>query len=303
MKVYIYLSVICATVALSIWFPKLMLNPGPLSQGHQEIKRDCASCHGFFTGIKNTGCISCHPADKIDQYDSADGKSGLQFHQVLKDKSCTACHTDHKGTDPALSRAEFDHGLLSANLLTRCNSCHAGPTDSLHALVTPSCGSCHSTREWRFSGSFDHDLITGTNKPNCASCHPRPADELHLAFQENCGDCHTISAWKPAHFDHSEYFVLDTDHNVKCTTCHTSRADFKIYSCYGCHEHNEPETIAEHNEEGIFNISNCAACHPSADEDDIRSRETGGKDRGLERIRKHVESGKNKESGKDRDDD
>ncbi|MFM7402028.1 MAG: hypothetical protein ACKO4W_14110 [Bacteroidota bacterium] len=35
---------------------------------------------------------------------------------------------------------------------------------------------------------------------------------------------------------------------------------------YGCHEHNRANTLAEHREEGISNINDCARCHKSPDE-------------------------------------
>lgn len=85
----------------------------------------------------------------------------------------------------------------------------------------------------------------------------------------SCSTCHKTNAWSPATFDHNKYFVLDGDHNVQCNTCHT-RADYKQYTCYGCHEHTKRKMISEHVEEGITNISDCARCHKNANEDDAK---------------------------------
>lgn len=301
MKAVLFLFIICATVALSIWFPQLMLSPGKLSQGHQKIEKQCTSCHQLFWGVSDAKCILCHKPDQIGKDSSLVHRTQLQFHTSLKGESCTSCHTDHKGLDPALSTVAFNHKLLSPSMLVNCNSCHSTPTDSMHAQLSVACGSCHNTRTWQFKGSFDHALIIGINKTNCISCHQKPVDALHMSVQNNCVDCHSTSKWSPAMFDHSAYFILDKDHNTTCITCHSNSNNFKIYSCYGCHEHSEAKITEEHNEENIYNFDDCASCHRSGDKHDIHSRDNRN-DQNLERIRKYVESEKKREERKDRRD-
>lgn len=297
MKTFIFLSVICTMVALAVWFPQLMLNPGQLSEGHQKIKEQCTSCHQLFWGINDDKCILCHQPDQVGKSSKIAQKTQLLFHVNLKGQSCTSCHTDHKGLNPSLSTIAFNHKVLSATILANCNNCHTRPTDSLHAQLTVTCGSCHNTSKWQFSGTFNHDLITGINKTNCISCHLKPTDALHLSLQNNCVDCHSTSNWSPATFDHSSYFVLDEDHNVKCQTCHTNN-NFKVYSCYGCHEHSEAKIAEEHNEEGIYQFDDCSSCHRSGDKHNIRLRRQDGNDQNFERIRKYVESERKKEDKK-----
>ena len=112
-------------------------------------------------------------------------------------------------------------------------------------------------------------MIEGAGKNNCNDCHKNPTDAFHADLKDNCSKCHGTDKWVPSTFNHSSYFILDKNHNAKCTVCHTSN-NYKAYTCYGCHEHTQSKIIQEHNEEGISNINNCVSCHKSGNEDDIR---------------------------------
>jgi hypothetical protein len=302
MKAFIIISVICAVVAASIWLPQLMINPGRLTIGHAKIEDQCTSCHGIFSGIDEAGCIACHKPDEIDK-DFGTGVTGVPFHASLREQACISCHTDHRGSDPSLSRVRFTHSVFSASILAKCNSCHITPADSLHQIVSAACGGCHSTRKWYALLQFDHELIKVAKRIDCVSCHKKPNDDLHLSLQNNCSECHSTSHWSPATYDHSDYFILDEDHNAKCNTCHVNTTNIKIYSCYGCHEHTEVKIREEHNEEGIYNFADCASCHKSGDEHDIRLRENDRKRSDVDVIREYVESGSGREKKSDHDDD
>ena len=90
--------------------------------------------------------------------------------------------------------------------------------------------------------------------------------------------CHTTKAWKPATFDHDKYFVLDGDHNASCVTCHTTAA-YKVYTCYGCHEHTVENIRRKHEKEGIREFANCVKCHKSARDKPEGRGERGGRER------------------------
>lgn len=261
-------------IALSAKFPHLMLSPGELSEGHQDIKNDCAACHQPFWGIETSRCVSCHKIDEIGRNDSlknnlAESKEKVSFHSKLKNQECSSCHSDHNGIHPKMSFTHFDHELLSVDMRSQCNSCHEKPVDTLHHQLTLTCSSCHNTTDWKFTGSFDHDMITGVNKTNCTACHHKPKDTFHQSLTDNCDKCHTTTEWKPSTFDHSPYFILDKDHHAECATCHTNN-NFNHYTCYGCHEHSESKITSKHQKHGIYNFSDCASCHRSGDEHDIK---------------------------------
>lgn len=147
-------------------------------------------------------------------------------------------------------------------------------------------------------------MIVGTDKNNCTGCHQKPNDKFHGSVQGNCDKCHSLSKWKPATFEHATFFILDRNHNAPCNTCHTNSSDYKMYTCYGCHEHSESKIRSEHNEEGISNFSNCISCHRSGNEHDIR----GSARSGSELDQKEVEGVKNymkkieKKNGKEEED-
>jgi hypothetical protein len=273
MKKLIVLGIILACVALTYMFPYTMINPGKLTVGHQDLNKKCLSCHEPFGGISNSKCISCHPLasigkDSLRAYDNKTTLPKLLFHQGLANQECTSCHTDHKGLDPAMSLSHFNHDALSTAVIGNCAGCHNKPVDTLHQQLSASCTSCHTTKEWKLSGSFNHDMIQGTIKNNCASCHQKPNDSFHPVSNSNCTSCHSTSKWIPSTLNHTAYFQLDKNHTTACLTCHTTQ-NYKIYTCYGCHEHSEANILQKHQEEGISNISNCVSCHRSGSEHTI----------------------------------
>ncbi|MCX6204904.1 MAG: hypothetical protein NTZ19_01460 [Bacteroidetes bacterium] len=272
MKKVSIIAIIVFCISLSYFFPHAMLNPGELVQGHQELNKKCLSCHTAFSGISNEKCISCHKLSEVDKVflkgmDSSSNKAKIMFHQQLLNQECSSCHTDHKGIKPGMLISRFKHELLSVNILTNCSSCHSKPVDTLHKLLSVNCGSCHNSSSWKLKGNFNHEMIQGVDKINCTACHNKPTDTYHQLLTTGCNKCHSTSKWVPSTFDHSKYFMLDEKHNVTCNTCHTNN-NFVIYTCYSCHEHSEKNTISKHNEEGIYNITNCASCHKSGKEHD-----------------------------------
>jgi len=132
----------------------------------------------------------------------------------------------------------------------------------------PNCMACHSDHSRPAltrakSIAFKHALLKAEARARCQDCHNAPQDEFHRGQGAQCATCHQPDRWKPATFDHGRFFGLDRHHNVSCQVCHP-RGDYKHYTCYGCHEHQPDRIIAEHREEGITNIDNCARCHRSA---------------------------------------
>ena len=320
LTVFIGFSILLAGLVLA--FPDLMVNPGPLLNGHKALKRDCLSCHTPFRGVKSVQCISCHRQESIGIRSVAGDllpadSSKVAFHRGVPAGSCVECHTDHKGRNAKKAIKAFRHDALQASLRNSCNACHSGqkpkdalhvnaggqcaqchdtsnwravlfdhgmldarlsgscatchnadrPSDSIHRQLSSSCGECHGTRHWK-PATFDHRSAAASGK-QCVSCHnaERPKDTLHRDVQAGCGSCHGTSRWKPATFDHGRYFRLDGDHRASCRTCHTDPSNYKLYTCYNCHEHSPSKVAAEHREEGIYNYQNCIRCHRSGSGD------------------------------------
>lgn len=107
----------------------------------------------------------------------------------------------------------------------------------------------------------------------CVDCHEDPAIHAGL-FGVNCARCHNATAWKPAVLTR-HIFLLDHGDKgeVDCATCHPN--NYVEYDCYACHEDHQAEEMETfHLAEGIKDLSNCAACHPtgvSGEADQLRN--------------------------------
>jgi hypothetical protein len=252
----------------------------PLTGAHAQVQ--CAQCHtnGQFKGTP-TDCYSCHQKDDT--------------HQGGLGQDCAACHTT-----ASWQQATFDHSksafpLTGAHANVECAQCHVDnqfkgtPTDcySCHqkddahqGQFGQDCGGCHTPVDWK-QATFDHSKsafpLAGAHLKvdctqchtngqfkgtpiDCAACHQEPAFHAGL-FQDRCGDCHSADAWSPAKFDQPHTFPIN--HGERggnaCTACHPDT--LKSYTCYTCHD--EARTAAQHSEEGIANLDDCARCHPT----------------------------------------
>lgn len=253
--------------------PDLLLSPGQLLKGHEKPETSCLSCHQPFGGATSDRCMSCHKPDDIgirsvagNPIPADSGKA--PFHRALAGKSCTGCHSDHRGTKAALALKTFRHEDLPPDFSNRCIDCHRNrkPADNIHRTLSSNCAACHGTKQWK-PATFDHRRFAASSGRQCISCHrtEKPNDNLHLnAATASCGACHGTKQWKPATFDHNRYFPLDRDHRASCRTCHPGPSGYKTYTCYNCHEHSPANIAGEHREEGIYRYDNCIKCHRGA---------------------------------------
>jgi hypothetical protein len=201
----------------------------PLTGRHRDTT--CEKCHvgGVYEGTP-TQCVDCHGDD-----DAHGGSFGWE---------CADCHT----TD-GWGGAAFDHSGL-----TDCQSCHTDDKPSGH--YSGQCSACHNTNSWG-NASFNH-----SGQTDCQSCHTGDKPNDHYSGQ--CSECHDTNSWGNVSISHS--FPLNHEGaNSNCATCHPD--SLNEYTCYGCHKH-EPQKMQEkHEDKDIFDISDCAACHPNGKKD------------------------------------
>jgi Cytochrome c7 and related cytochrome c/Cytochrome c3 len=275
MKKFILPAIIVLVMALMVQFPRWMISPGQLVQGHAQLSGKCLACHTPFAGVTNEKCIACHQTAGI-------GKDSLQvasmqqaapplFHEGLGDQACTSCHVDHRGALPDASTMHFQHGLLTEATLSACVNCHAKPENTLHLQVSSSCKSCHTTAGWAASATFDHEMIVGTDKANCVTCHNKPDNQLHLQLSTQCSSCHTTAAWKSGvAFDHNMIQGADKDN---CALCHQKPSNaFHASSqdnCAKCHGTAQwlPSTF-DHSKFFVLDAAHnasCKTCHATSD--------------------------------------
>lgn len=199
-------------------------------------------------------------------------------------QDCFACHDAFRGAAP--ERCVKCHAVADIGRRTTKGAPIPWPSiPPFHeALLQQDCMACHTdhprprlTRN--IAPAFDHALLKPDLRARCATCHTPPQDNLHRSLVQSCAQCHAVTSWKPASFDHERYFSLAPPHDATCSTCHPG-GNFRAYTCYGCHEHQPARTEADHLEEGIRNIQDCARCHRSADEHDARDsgRSRSGED-------------------------
>lgn len=189
-----------------------------------------------------TDCFACHA--------SFGGASSERCAVCHKPKDIGKLNTSGIPVDKPLTATAFHQKLMKQDCVA-CHSDHAG------------------VKRYKLQGHFNHGLLQADTRGQCQTCHSAPKDALHKQISGTCASCHSQEKWTPATFDHDKYFRLDRDHNAPCVTCHV-RNDYSQYTCYGCHEHTPEKIRREHIEEGIRDFKNCAECHKSGDEDDIR---------------------------------
>jgi len=254
----------------------------------------CGQCHvnaRTVTDFKSASpaCIDCHRKD-----DAHNGKFGAD---------CAKCHTAE-----SWQGAKFDHNLAAFKLegkhvAVECAACHVNNVfkgtpqtcvschqkdDKHNGAFGTDCAACHNPSSWA-DAKFDHNLaafkLTGKHQTvecakchvnnvfkgtpqTCVSCHAEPQQHLG-AFGTDCAQCHSTTTWQGAKFDHA--FPLDhgANSNSPCQTCHVT-ANFKEYTCYGCHQHDPARIQARHLDEGISNFQDCVRCHANG------RREEGG---------------------------
>lgn len=260
-------------ILLMMQYPHIMLSPGELMQGHQDLSRQCFSCHQAFGGIENDKCIACHTLSEIGSDTEGVVDSGntfgekVLFHENLDKYACITCHTDHAGLYPESAMDGFEHEMLPEPVINDCIACHQKPEDQLHQQLTDACIKCHGTTAWEQENTFDHNMVQSADRNNCVGCHQKPEDKLHQQLTDACVKCHSTIAWElESAFDHN--MVQSADRN-NCVSCHESPAD-AFHStvkdnCTKCHstERWVPSTF-DHSTyfvlDGDHNAK-CATCH------------------------------------------
>ncbi|MCB0547268.1 MAG: hypothetical protein KDD19_06730, partial [Phaeodactylibacter sp.] len=163
---------------------------------------------------------------------------------------CATCHTE-----TAWVPSTFDHNTIY-------------PIRGAHIAIANDCDACHN-------GDY-------SNTPNtCYGCHAGDYNQTNnpshsaAGFPTNCESCHSETAWIPAEFNHDGmYFpIYSGKHQGEwndCVDCHTTPGNYSSFSCIDCHEHNNPQQLAnEHDEVSgyIYESNACFSCHPTGNGD------------------------------------
>lgn len=197
----------------------------------------------FSGGMLN--CRSCHTFST--QANKPDSQAVLA--------SCLDCHAHQDATFVANHRREMGNACLAchdgADRMEGFNHASAFALTGKHAQAA--CVNCHINNRFR------------DTPRDCASCHPDP--QVHRGqFGADCSACHTTGAWRPARLLKHK-FPFNHGNKGKesaCAVCHPT--NYATYTCYGCHEHTQANTVREHQKERIADLQNCIKCHPTGRE-------------------------------------
>ncbi|MEN8374334.1 MAG: hypothetical protein ABFS34_02680 [Gemmatimonadota bacterium] len=261
---------------------------------------ECTACHqedydratfvDHQAGGFSTQCTDCHSLVAWREAPAFDHPSAANGYELVEAHGRLACESCHLRPGPGLRFAPADQN--------DCIACHQSDYDKEHAgdAFPTTCLDCHRQSDW--DAEFDHreagfDLVGAHTALSCESCHgpvdnallfPSPAaqddcvachqddyDARHTGsgFATACLDCHTVDTWGGASFDHDARFfpIFSGKHQPQwqtCEDCHTAPSDFSVFTCFTCHKHNQPDTDAQHENEGgyTYDSAACLECHP-----------------------------------------
>lgn len=262
-----------------------------LNNQFDELPAQCVACHAepaIHAGLFDSACESCHtpdgwtPATLGDTTFEHNIQTRFSLVQHQADFSgavlnCASCHQTNLET-VALNvcttcHAQADAGFMIAHeqqFGSDCLACHDG-VDRMHDFdhaqffvldgrhIEIECAICHVNQQ--FAGT----------PSECVACHAEPS--IHAGvFGVQCENCHSTTAWVPASLK-AHTFPLDHggEGMIACETCHVTT--YVQYTCDACHDPVEMKN--KHNEEGLFDITNCMECHPTGLKEE---GESGGDD-------------------------
>ena len=209
-----------------------------------HVSASCELCHinGQFGGTPDD-CWSCHE----DNYNAASDPdhAAAQFPA-----ECEACHTTEGWTPATFDHDQTGYVLTGIHIVTPCSECHIG---GQYSGTPTECFFCH-----------EDDYNSSTN-PN----------HLAASFPPECELCHSTNNWL-SNYNHDQmYFPIYTGEHHEawntCSDCHPVPANFSIFTCIDCHEHNQPDMDDDHDEVTgyVYESNACYACHPDGGEDSL----------------------------------
>jgi uncharacterized protein YbdZ (MbtH family) len=255
-----------------------------LTGAHANVA--CTRCHTN-NDFKNTpqNCVDCH--------------RGKDAHKGALGTNCAQCHSTSAWKPSTFNHNQAPFKLVGAHANVACARCHTNSDfrntpqscvdchrnkDAHKGALGANCAQCHTPVAWKPS-TFNHNQapfkLTGAhvnvacarchtnadfkNTPQaCVACHAEPA--VHRGqFGTNCAQCHTTNTWRGATFNHRFPLNHGGRGTIACTTCHTTAGNYRVYTCYACH--NQSEIEKKHREKGIPNFANCVQCHPAGQND------------------------------------
>ncbi|NJK91488.1 MAG: hypothetical protein HC904_06485 [Blastochloris sp.] len=211
------------------FFLSQLYNPGPISQSHADIAKDCSKCHQ----VPNAMMVVDVKASPVDQA-CMECHKNHELHQpnVPRSHSCSACHHEHMGSGPMKPVTDANCASCHAVQAVMTQSAELGKTLPPSAFdLTPRDGHIHFRAPRPAEGytavfrsfeeghpefqvhreklkdpntlKFNHKVhMSAENMPlvdgkkmDCASCHQVDASGAYMqpmSFEKNCQSCHSL---------------------------------------------------------------------------------------------------------------
>lgn len=263
---------------------------------HEHRQSEMDGTHGGMSGYSYTtaACLDCHPTGEKGTFVAHDA----EFFPILSGthngewSDCATCHTAPS------DRSVFECLSCHEHEQTSTDGIHSGMSG--YSYASSACYDCHPTGD---AGEFtDHDaqffpIFSGTHQgewDQCASCHLTPLDRslfdclschehqqgamdgLHGTMNgysytsTACYDCHPSGEKGTFTAHDAEFFpIFSGAHRGQwgdCATCHDVPLDRSLFTCFDCHEHNQPEMDDKHLGEVsgyVYSSDACYDCHPN----------------------------------------
>ena len=213
-------------------FWQQQVSPGPLSQAHASLERNCAACHTPLQSADATKCVGCHVNNTALLQ-----RQPTAFHAVVAD--CSRCHLEHQDVSPR--PVSMDHVALAAIGFNVVRKNAENPSNSrLLAWVRQ--------HERGTETAPTHPEVTSIEAAlDCASCHSIK-DRHQGYFGGDCASCHRTVAWTIPQFQHP------SPRSVECVQCHqpppshymmhftmvsrsvAKQPDARVDQCFLCHQ-------------------------------------------------------------------
>ena len=234
---------------LAIWIfqnrgtHETFFNAGKISAPHAKFADDCAKCHdqSLMTGGPLT-------PSTFKQVLSDRFHNGIAFEAI--DKKCDTCHTHHTLHEP---------NVVQDRSCSACHQEHRG-LQSLRLVASSQCASCHNDSATMTASGQKGTQLQWSNFHR----HPHPAQQVTLELpRPQQGYTQTFAAFWEGHpefqldrdkvrdpdslrFNHQRHFASDipsvNGQKLDCNYCHKPTSDGRYYqrisfaaNCQACH--------------------------------------------------------------------
>jgi len=154
-------------VALALPQNEIVLSPGPMNPGHEEIV--CQECH-----LEAEGSTRQQIQANLQYFLGNRESSVAVGHRPVSNDDCIACHRRPKDNHPVFRFLEPRFSKARRDLAPQeCNSCHTEHMGRRVSMEIDSCRTCHKKLELKKEPlKISHkQLIREKRWKSCLGCH------------------------------------------------------------------------------------------------------------------------------------